>query len=71
MNITVIGSGYVGLITAACFASRGNTVTCIDTDADKVKSLKNTQKSIKNRNETSNINLYTRRISYIYNKSYK
>ena len=41
MNITVIGSGYVGLITAACFASRGNIVTCIDTDVDKVKSLKN------------------------------
>ena len=41
MNITIIGSGYVGLITAACFASRGNIVTCIDTDVDKVKSLKN------------------------------
>ena len=40
MNITVIGSGYVGLITAACFASRGNIVTCIDIDADKIKLLK-------------------------------
>ena len=41
MNITIVGSGYVGLVTAACFASRGNIVTCIDTDVDKIKSLKN------------------------------
>ena len=41
MNITIIGSGYVGLVTAACFASRGNIVTCVDINKDKIKSLNN------------------------------
>lgn len=40
MNISVIGSGYVGLITGACFAEFGLNVTCVDNDAKKIKSLK-------------------------------
>ncbi len=40
MNITVFGAGYVGLVTAACFAEVGNRVMCVDIDADKVKRLK-------------------------------
>lgn len=40
MNISVIGSGYVGLITGACFAEFGLNVTCVDNDVKKVKSLK-------------------------------
>jgi UDPglucose 6-dehydrogenase len=40
MNIAVIGSGYVGLITGACFAEFGIHVTCVDNDEKKIKSMK-------------------------------
>ena len=40
MNIAVIGSGYVGLITGACFAEFGLNVTCVDNDLKKIRSLK-------------------------------
>ena len=40
MKITVIGSGYVGLVSAACFADLGNHVTCLDQDKTKIRSLK-------------------------------
>jgi UDPglucose 6-dehydrogenase len=40
MNITCIGTGYVGLVTGTCFAARGNRVTCVDIDAAKVSRLK-------------------------------
>lgn len=39
MNITMFGSGYVGLVTAACFAETGNNVVCVDIDEDRVKTL--------------------------------
>lgn len=41
MNITVIGSGYVGLVSATCFADLGNQVICLDQDQAKIKSLQN------------------------------
>ena len=40
MNITIFGSGYVGLVTAACFADVGNDVLCVDIDAGKVARLR-------------------------------
>lgn len=39
MNITVVGTGYVGLVTGTCFANAGNQVTCLDNDAKKVETL--------------------------------
>lgn len=39
MRITIIGTGYVGLVTGACFAQVGHTVTCVDCDAAKVEML--------------------------------
>src|SRR5690554_4007482 len=41
MNIAVVGTGYVGLVTGTCFAETGNQVYCVDVDADKVERLKN------------------------------
>ncbi len=40
MNVSMVGSGYVGLVTGACFAETGNTVVCIDKDPDKIASLR-------------------------------
>ena len=39
MNIAVIGTGYVGLVTGTCFAETGNNVICVDNNEKKVKSL--------------------------------
>ena len=39
MKVTVFGSGYVGLVTGACFAEAGNHVVCVDIDADKIARL--------------------------------
>ena len=39
MKLTVVGTGYVGLVTGACFAEMGNDVLCIDTDAHKIARL--------------------------------
>lgn len=41
MKIAVAGAGYVGLVTAACFAELGNEVICVDIDEDKIKKLNN------------------------------
>jgi len=40
MNIAVVGTGYVGLVTGACFAEFGNRVVCVDNDASKIERLR-------------------------------
>ncbi len=40
MNIAIVGTGYVGLVSGTCFAESGNQVTCVDIDENKVNRLK-------------------------------
>ena len=39
MNITIVGSGYVGLVSGACFSEMGNNVICVDDNAEKINKL--------------------------------
>jgi len=43
MKITIVGAGYVGLVTGTCFANAGNTVTCLDIDQEKLAKLRQCQ----------------------------
>ena len=40
MRLTIVGAGYVGLVTAACFSEMGNTVVCVDVNENKVSGIK-------------------------------
>ena len=46
MKITIIGTGYVGLVTGACFADMGNDVICYDKDTSKISKLNNNEPTI-------------------------
>ena len=39
MKVTIVGTGYVGLVTGACLAEMGNQVLCLDVDAGKIRTL--------------------------------
>jgi len=39
MNVSIIGTGYVGLVTGACLAEKGHHVTCVDIDPERVAAL--------------------------------
>lgn len=41
MNIAIVGTGYVGLVSGTCFAEMGAHVTCVDVDAEKINKLRN------------------------------
>ena len=40
MNLTIVGTGYVGLVTGVCFAEFGYSVTCVDNDIKRLEILK-------------------------------
>lgn len=40
MKVTLVGSGYVGLVTGACFAQKGHQVVCVDNDENKIRTLR-------------------------------
>ena len=46
MNIAIIGSGYVGLVTAVCFAKQGHNVICVDVDEKRVEAINNKESPI-------------------------
>ena len=43
MNIAIIGTGYVGLVSGTCFAETGNNVFCVDINKEKVQKMQNGQ----------------------------
>ena len=69
MKISVVGTGYVGLVTGACFSELGVSVVCVDQDADKIEKLKNGECPIYEVGlpELLERNIKTRRLSFSTN----
>ena len=59
MNIAIIGSGAVGLITGTCLADVGNKVTCFDINTEKIKNLKK-----------GNVDIYEVGLNRLINKNF-
>jgi len=60
MNLAIIGTGYVGLVTGTCFAETGNKVICVDIDKAKVEKL-----------SAGQITIYEPRLEKIYLRNLK
>lgn len=65
MNVLIIGVGYVGLVTAVCLAEKGHSVTCMDTNIDKIKMLKTGKSPIFERDLENLIQKNKQRLKYI------
>ena len=46
MNISIVGTGYVGLVSGTCFAEMGNQVICVDNSPEKLEKLKSAEVTI-------------------------
>ncbi len=46
MKVSVIGTGYVGLVSGACLADKGHNVLCVDIDANKIRKINDAQPPI-------------------------
>jgi UDPglucose 6-dehydrogenase len=62
MNISIIGTGYVGLVSGACFASLGHRVICVDVDKEKVDQINNSVSPIYEKGLTDLLEQYKTRI---------
>lgn len=73
MNITVAGTGYVGLVTAVCFAEHGNYVTCVDVDENKIKLMESGKSPIYEEGLEKLMHKNKDRLTYTtdYKKAYK
>lgn len=73
MNIAVAGTGYVGLVTGVCLASKGHTVTCVDIDENKLEMMKNGQSPIYEHGLENLMEKYRCNLNYTsdYKKAYK
>ena len=49
MNIAIVGTGYVGLVSGACFADTGAMVTCVDVNEEKIKASESILLSLQSR----------------------
>ncbi len=64
MKLCVIGCGYVGLVSAACFADLGHAVVCVDTDADRIAMLKRGESPIYEVGLTDLLTTHRARLSF-------
>jgi UDPglucose 6-dehydrogenase len=64
MNITVVGTGYVGIVTAVGFCTLGHRVHCIDVDENKIKTYKNGDSPIYEIGLQEKINLFVSKGMY-------